>query len=91
AVFRALDPRRSDEGRDARRTGVTCSCARFLTAGTGTADLDVGGTVTATLDGKTSTRTVSGLPNVYRVVSGGAARPGVLTLTFSPGLSATHS
>ncbi|MFF3062324.1 hypothetical protein [Streptomyces sp. NPDC057909] len=49
---------------------MTCSSARFLTGGTGAADLDVGGTVTAT-DGKTSTRTVSGLPNVYRVVSGG--------------------
>ncbi|MGC5004221.1 hypothetical protein [Streptomyces sp. DT203] len=50
---------------------MTCSSARFPTGGTGAADLDAGGTVTATLDGKTSPRTVSGLPNVYRVVSGG--------------------
>ncbi|WP_351236145.1 cytochrome c biogenesis protein CcdA [Streptomyces sp. NPDC002133] len=52
--------------------------------------LNVGGTgtATATLDGKTSTHTVSGAPNIYRVVSGGAPRQGVLTLTLSPGLSA---
>ncbi|MFD7445515.1 hypothetical protein [Streptomyces sp. NPDC059909] len=52
--------------------------------------LNVGGsgTVTATLDGKTTTHAVSGPPNIYRVVSGSAPRQGVLTLTLSPGLSA---
>jgi thiol-disulfide isomerase/thioredoxin len=51
---------------------------------------DVGGTgtVTATLDGKTTTYKVSGAPNIYTVVRGNTSRHGVLTLTLSPGLSA---
>ena len=52
--------------------------------------LDVGGTgpVTATLDGKSTTYTVSGAPNIYTVVAGSSPRTGTLTLTLSPGLSA---
>ncbi|MEU4099023.1 cytochrome c biogenesis protein DipZ [Streptomyces sp. NPDC026673] len=52
--------------------------------------LDVGGkgTVTATVDGKTSTFAVSGAPDIRRVVSGNSSRLGDLTLTLSPGLTA---
>ncbi|MFI8453507.1 cytochrome c biogenesis protein DipZ [Streptomyces erythrochromogenes] len=52
--------------------------------------LNVGGTgtVTATMNGKTTTHTVSGAPNIYRVASGAEARPGMLSLELSPGLSA---
>jgi cytochrome c biogenesis protein CcdA/thiol-disulfide isomerase/thioredoxin len=52
--------------------------------------LDVGGTgtVTATLDGRSTTYTVSGAPGIHRVVSGSSSRRGVLTLKLSPGLSA---
>ncbi|AWW43316.1 cytochrome c biogenesis protein CcdA [Streptomyces cadmiisoli] len=52
--------------------------------------LNVGGsgTVTATVDGKTTTHTVSGAPNIYRLVTGNEPREGVVTVTLSPGLSA---
>jgi cytochrome c biogenesis protein CcdA/thiol-disulfide isomerase/thioredoxin len=52
--------------------------------------LDVGGTgtVTAVYDGKTSVYRISGAPDIYTVVSAGAARSGTVTLTLSPGLSA---
>ncbi|WP_405765594.1 cytochrome c biogenesis protein DipZ [Actinacidiphila glaucinigra] len=52
--------------------------------------LDVGGTgtVTATLDGRTTTLPVSGAPGIRRVLSGSSSRQGVLTLKLSPGLSA---
>ncbi|MFE2051538.1 cytochrome c biogenesis protein CcdA [Streptomyces sp. NPDC059459] len=52
--------------------------------------LDVGGTgtVTVTLDGRTTTFNVSGAPNTYTVVSGKTSRQGVATVTLSPGLSA---
>lgn len=52
--------------------------------------LDVGGTgtVTATVNGKTTTHEVSGAPDIYRLVSGDVSRNSVLTLTLSPGLNA---
>lgn len=52
--------------------------------------LDVGGTgtVTATLNGKTTTYTVSGAPNIYTVVQGSTEQAGVLKVMLSPGLSA---
>ena len=52
--------------------------------------LDVGGTgtVTATVDGKSTVYRVSGAPDIYTVVSGGTPRTGTVTLTLSPGLSA---
>ena len=52
--------------------------------------LDVGGTgtVTATVNGKTTTYPVSGAPDIYPVVSGDSVQNGTLTLTLSPGLSA---
>ncbi|MFD6531034.1 cytochrome c biogenesis protein CcdA [Streptomyces sp. NPDC060184] len=52
--------------------------------------LDVGGTgtVTTTLNGKTTTRTVSGAPNLYRVAGGTGSGQDMLTLELSPGLSA---
>ena len=52
--------------------------------------LDVGGsgTVTATLDGKTSVYHVSGPPDIYTLVSGASVQSGTVTLTLSPGLSA---
>jgi hypothetical protein len=52
--------------------------------------LDVGGTgtVTATLDGKTSVYHVSGAPNIYTVVGGSSTQSGTVTLALSPGLSA---
>jgi cytochrome c biogenesis protein CcdA/thiol-disulfide isomerase/thioredoxin len=52
--------------------------------------LDVGGTgtVTVTLNGRTTTHKVSGAPNTYTVISGKTSRPGVATVTLSPGLSA---
>jgi cytochrome c biogenesis protein CcdA/thiol-disulfide isomerase/thioredoxin len=52
--------------------------------------LDVGGTgtVTATLNGKTTTYTVSGAPDIYTVVQGSTEQTGVLKVTLSPGLSA---
>lgn len=52
--------------------------------------LDVGGTgtVTASLNGKTSVYHVSGAPDIYTVVSGTSVQTGTVTLTLSPGLSA---
>ena len=52
--------------------------------------LDVAGTgtVTATFDGKTTTYSVSGAPNIYTVVGGSSPSTGTLTLTLTPGLSA---
>jgi thiol-disulfide isomerase/thioredoxin len=52
--------------------------------------LDVGGTgtLTATVDGRTSTYRVSGAPNIYTVVSGPQAKQRILDVTLSPGLQA---
>jgi cytochrome c biogenesis protein CcdA/thiol-disulfide isomerase/thioredoxin len=52
--------------------------------------LDVGGTgtVTATLNGRTTSYAVSGAPNIYTVVGGRTPSHGILTLTLSPGLDA---
>jgi cytochrome c biogenesis protein CcdA/thiol-disulfide isomerase/thioredoxin len=52
--------------------------------------LDVGGTgtVTSTLNGKTTTYPVSGAPNIYPLVSAKAQQQGTLDVTLSPGLSA---
>ncbi|HEV2635004.1 MAG TPA: cytochrome c biogenesis protein CcdA [Actinocrinis sp.] len=53
--------------------------------------LDVGGTgtLTATVDGKTTTYEVTGAPNIYTVADLGTAAPkqDTVTLTLSPGLS----
>ncbi len=52
--------------------------------------LDVGGTgtVTATVDGKTTTYPVSGAPNIYTVLHRTRQEQGDLKLTLSPGLTA---
>jgi cytochrome c biogenesis protein CcdA/thiol-disulfide isomerase/thioredoxin len=52
--------------------------------------LDVGGTgtVTATVDGKTTTYAVSGAPNIYTVLHRTSEERGILKLTLTPGLSA---
>jgi len=52
--------------------------------------LDVGGTgtITATVDGKTTSVAVSGAPNIYPVFSGSTQTAGVMTVTLSPGLAA---
>lgn len=52
--------------------------------------LDVGGTgtITATVDGKSTVHPVSGAPDIYTLVSRSSTRSGTLTLTLSPGLSA---
>ncbi|GGT42495.1 protein DipZ [Streptomyces chromofuscus] len=52
--------------------------------------LNVGGTgtVTSTINGKTTSHRVSGAPNIYRLVSGSTPREGVVTVTLSPGLKA---
>ena len=54
--------------------------------------IDVGGTgtITATVDGKSTTYTVSGAPNIYTLVNRGDAPPqqDTLKVTLSPGLSA---
>jgi thiol-disulfide isomerase/thioredoxin len=52
--------------------------------------LDVGGTgtITATVDGRTTTYTVSGAPNIYTVVHGSSAKQRILDVTLSPGLKA---
>jgi thiol-disulfide isomerase/thioredoxin len=52
--------------------------------------LDVGGTgtVTATVDGKTTTYPVSGAPNIYTVLHRTSEERGILKLTLTPGLSA---
>jgi thiol-disulfide isomerase/thioredoxin len=51
-------------------------------------DVSGTGTLTATLDGRTTTYRVSGAPDIYTVVSGSAPRSGTLKVTLSPGLSA---
>ena len=52
--------------------------------------LDVGGTgtITATVDGKTTSYPVSGAPNIYTVVDHGSPESSTLTVTLSPGLNA---
>ena len=52
--------------------------------------LDVGGTgtLTATVDGKTTTYPVSGAPNIYTLVSVANPERRTLAVTLSPGLSA---
>jgi cytochrome c biogenesis protein CcdA/thiol-disulfide isomerase/thioredoxin len=52
--------------------------------------LDVGGTgtITATVDGKTTTYPVSGAPDIYTVLHRTSQDQGTLKLTLSPGLSA---
>ena len=52
--------------------------------------LDVGGTgtVTATVDGQTTTYAVSGAPNIYTVLHHTTEERGILKLTLTPGLSA---
>ncbi len=52
--------------------------------------LDVGGagTITATVDGKTTSYPVSGAPNIYTLVSVPSQERSSLTVTLSPGLSA---
>jgi cytochrome c biogenesis protein CcdA/thiol-disulfide isomerase/thioredoxin len=51
-------------------------------------DVSGTGTITATVDGKTTTYPVSGAPNIYTLVSVPTAQRGTLTATLSPGLSA---
>jgi thiol-disulfide isomerase/thioredoxin len=46
------------------------------------------GTVTASLDGKTTTFKIGGAPNIYTVVSLPNTGTGVVTLTLTPGLQA---
>jgi len=52
--------------------------------------LDVGGagTITATVDGKTTSYPVSGAPNIYTLVDRGDPERSTLTVTLSPGLDA---
>jgi cytochrome c biogenesis protein CcdA/thiol-disulfide isomerase/thioredoxin len=52
--------------------------------------LDVGGTgtITATVDGKTTTYQVTGAPDIYTVLQRSTSEPGTLTVELSPGLSA---
>ncbi len=52
--------------------------------------LDVGGsgTVTATFNGKTTTYSISGAPDIYTVVGSKIPEQGTVQLTLSPGLSA---
>jgi cytochrome c biogenesis protein CcdA/thiol-disulfide isomerase/thioredoxin len=52
--------------------------------------LDVGGTgtVTATVNGKTTSYRISGAPDIYAVVSAPQQETATITLTLSPGLSA---
>ncbi len=52
--------------------------------------LDVGGsgTVTATVNGKTSTYQVSGAPDIYTVFSASQQQTATITLALSPGLAA---
>ena len=52
--------------------------------------LDVGGTgtITATVDGKSTSVPVSGAPDIYAVFSGSAQTAGLMTVTLSPGLAA---
>jgi cytochrome c biogenesis protein CcdA/thiol-disulfide isomerase/thioredoxin len=52
--------------------------------------LDVGGTgtITATVNGKTTSYPVSGAPNIYQVLNQKTAERGTLKVTLSPGLGA---
>jgi len=80
-------------------TGTWTVTDESLTAGTGAGItlnydaediyLDVGGTgtVTATVDGKTTTYPVSGAPNIYTVLHRTTEERGLLKLTLTPGLS----
>ncbi len=51
--------------------------------------LDVGGTgtITATVDSRSTTQTVSGAPNIYRLLDRSTTERGLLTVTVSPGLN----
>jgi thiol-disulfide isomerase/thioredoxin len=81
-------------------TGAWAVGAEELTAGAaagirldfhaGKVFLDVGGTgtITATVDGRSTTFKVSGAPDIYPVVDRPTAERSLLTLTLSPGLSA---
>jgi cytochrome c biogenesis protein CcdA/thiol-disulfide isomerase/thioredoxin len=51
-------------------------------------DLAGTGTITATVDGKTTTYQVSGAPNIYTLLHRGTEERGLLRVTLSPGLSA---
>jgi hypothetical protein len=52
--------------------------------------LDVGGTgtITALVDGKSTTYQVSGAPNIYTLLDRKVPEQGLLQVTLSPGLSA---
>ncbi len=52
--------------------------------------LDIGGTgtITATVNGRTTKYPVSGAPNIYRLVTGDEERRAVLEVALSPGLTA---
>ena len=52
--------------------------------------LDIGGTGTiqATVDGKTTTYSISGAPDIYTLVDSKAQERSLLQITLSPGLSA---
>ncbi|WP_370369134.1 LysE family transporter [Catenulispora sp. GP43] len=52
--------------------------------------LDIGGTgtITATVDGKSTSYPVSGAPDIYTVVDRSDSERGTVTITLSPGLSA---
>ncbi|WP_030905767.1 cytochrome c biogenesis protein CcdA [Streptomyces sp. NRRL F-5126] len=51
-------------------------------------DVSGTGTITTTLDGRTTTQTVSGAPDIYTVVHGDSPTSGTLEVKLSPGLSA---
>lgn len=51
-------------------------------------DVSGTGTITATLDGRTTTYKVSGAPDIYTVAHSSTPRTGTLTVTLSAGLSA---
>lgn len=52
--------------------------------------LDVGGTgtITTSVDGRTTTHQVSGAPNIYTLVENPSPRNDTVTVTLSPGLTA---
>ncbi|MBP0457486.1 cytochrome c biogenesis protein DipZ [Streptomyces montanisoli] len=51
-------------------------------------DVSGTGTITTTLDGRTTTQAVSGAPDIYTVVHGDSPTSGTLEVKLSPGLSA---
>ena len=51
-------------------------------------DLSGTGTISVAFNGKTTSYTVTGAPNIYTVVSGGSPQHGTMTVTLTPGLSA---